>query len=66
MTYRETMTYRELLNELKQFTPEQLDQDVTIHVSGVDEFYALVGDYPIVESNDTCDVLDPGHKYLCI
>lgn len=60
------MTYRELLEELKHFTPEQLDQSVTIHVSGIDEFYSLVGDYPLVESDETCDVLDSGHKYLCI
>lgn len=60
------MKYRQLLEELKGFTPEQLDQDVTVHVSGVDEFYSLVGDDPIVESDETCDVLDPGHKYLCI
>lgn len=59
------MTYRDLLEELKNFTPEQLEQDVTIHVSGIDEFYPLVGDYPLCETDED-DVLDAGHKYLCI
>lgn len=60
------MTYAELLNELEKLTPEQLHQTVTVYVSGVDEFYPVVGDYPFPESDDTCDVLDPGHKYLVI
>lgn len=60
------MTWEDLKNAIKDFTEEQLKQDVTIYVSGEDEFYGLVGDYPLVESDDTCDQLDPGSKYLVI
>lgn len=60
------MTYADLFEALKGFSAEQLNQDVTVYVQGVDEFYAVVGDYPLVESDETCDVLDPGHKYLVI
>lgn len=60
------MTYQELKEALIEFTDEQLQQDVTIFVSGVGEFYGLVGDYPLVESDDANDVLDVGHKYLVI
>jgi hypothetical protein len=60
------MTWEDLKDMIKDFTEEQLKQTVTIYVSGVGEYYAPVGDYPLVESDDTCDVLDPGHKYLVI
>ena len=51
----------------KILTPEQLEQDVTVYVSGVDEFYGLVQDYPIaVAQSENTDVLDPGHTYLVI
>ena len=60
------MTYNELKHMLIEFTEEQLKQTVTIYVSGDGEFYSLVHDYPLVESDETCDVLDPGHKYLVI
>ena len=32
------MTYQDLLNELKTLKPEQLNQDVTVHLTEVDEF----------------------------
>jgi hypothetical protein len=60
------MTWEDLKDMIKDFTEEQLKQTVTIYVSGVDEYYAPVGDYPLVESDDTCDVLDAGSKYLVI
>ena len=60
------MTWEDLKDMIKDFTEEQLKQTVTIYVSGVDEYYAPVGDYPLVESDDTCDVLDVGSKYLVI
>ena len=59
------MTYEELKNALNNFTEEQLQQDVTIFVSEADEYYSLVGDYPLCES-EANDVLDAGHKYLVI
>ena len=60
------MTWQDLKDEINKFSEEQLKQDVTIFVSGVNEYYPVISDYPLVESDDTCDVLDPGHKYLVI
>lgn len=60
------MTYRELKEYLSNLSNEKLDLDVTVYVSGVDEYYPLTGDYPVVESDPTCDTLDPGHPYLVI
>ena len=62
-----TITYRELSQKISEMTQEQLDKDVTIYVSGVDEYYAVVGDYPLVVSDpEVNDVLDGGHPYLVI
>ena len=60
------MTWQDLKEQLANFTEEQLKQDVTVFVQGVGEYYPVVGDYPLVESDESCDVLDPGHKYLVI
>ena len=59
------MNYRQLLEELQQLNEEQLAQDVTVYVSGVDEYYALRSDYPVAIS-ETDDVLDGDHFYLVI
>jgi hypothetical protein len=62
-----SITYKDLLENLQAMTPEQLNQNVTVYVSGVDEFYSLVQDYPIaVAQPENNDVLDPGHTYLVI
>lgn len=62
-----SMTWKELKAEIESFTEEQINKDVTVYVSGVDEYYSLVSDYPLVESSeDTNDVLDPKSKYLVI
>ena len=59
------MTYRELAQQLSQLNDNQLDSDVTVYVSGVDEYYGVVGDNPFLES-EVDDVLDNGHPYLVI
>ncbi len=59
------MTYRELAEYISNLTDEQKDSDVTVFVSGVEEYYTLVGDYPALEANGD-DVLDDGHPYLAI
>lgn len=59
------MTYRELAEYISNLSDEQQNSDVTIYVSGVDEFYSLVGDYPIVEHFGD-DVLRHEHPYLVI
>lgn len=59
------MKYRDLLAQLKQLDSTQLDMDVTVYVSGEDEFYAAVHDYPF-EFTDVADVLDAHHPYIVI
>lgn len=60
-----TLTYRELIENLQALPDARLDDTVTVFVSGVDEFYPLVQDYPFVVA-DGSDQLDNGHAYLII
>ncbi len=61
------MTYRELIAELGKLNSEQLDCDVTVHLREIDEFYAVVTDYPLCLAVGTVeDRLDEGHPYLVI
>lgn len=60
------MTYADLLENLKALTAEQLNMDVTVLVSGVDEIYAPREDYPWAFSTEDDDRLDPGHPYIVI
>ncbi len=53
------MTYKELLEELRTASEEQLNQTVTVYVSG-DEYFPV--DETGIAAND--DVLDPGHFVL--
>jgi hypothetical protein len=60
------MTYIELLREIAIMTPEQQSQDVTVFVSGVNEYYGLAN-YPLCFTDPAVeDVLDPNHPYLVI
>jgi hypothetical protein len=59
------MTYAELIQRLQQATPEQLQQDVTVYVASVDEFYAVFTS-SVVEADDSIQVLDPGHIYFTV
>ncbi len=56
------LTYRELLEELKKLSQAQLEQNVTVHLTEVDEFVPVYGVCVAVE--DECDVLDAGHIVL--
>ena len=56
------MTYRELLEELKTVSAEQLDQQVAVHLIERDEYYPVQAVCVTVE--DECDVLDQGHLIL--
>lgn len=61
------MSYRELLVEISKMTPEQQAQTVTVFVTGENEYYSLMSDYPIAVSDPKVnDVLDPNHPYLVI
>lgn len=71
-----SLTYRELIENLKELPDERLDDDVIVFVSGLNEFYPLVTDYPFVVVNDEIQneytpgsqegVLDNGQPYLVI
>ena len=60
------MTYAELADTINSMTDEQLNTDVTVYVSGVDEFYSLSNDGSLMMSTDDNDVLDIDHPYLVI
>lgn len=55
------MTYAELLVRLSSLDIEQLKQTVTVHVNEVDEYYGVD---ILTTSDDSNDVLDPGHLVL--
>ena len=59
------MTYAELIQRLQQATPEQLQQDVTVYVASIDEFYPVFAS-SVMEADDDTQVLDPGHIYFTI
>jgi hypothetical protein len=56
------MTYRELLSRLNKATPEQLNNDVSVYLRPVDEFYPVA---KLIE-NQEYDILDIGHLYLLV
>jgi len=62
------MTYKELIENLSQLNDEALSKDVTVYVSGVDEFFGLRDDFllPLGLSGSENDVLDGGTPYLII
>ena len=55
------MTYRELLEELKQLTPTQLGQDVTVYLSDLDEYIAA---WEVGVAVEDQSVLDEDHIVL--
>lgn len=71
-----SMTYRELIENLKSLPDARLDDNVTIFARGVGEFYALVEDFPFVVADSEIQneftpgagdgTLDDGHAYLVI
>lgn len=62
-----TMTYREFSEQVNAMSEEQKNATVTIYVTGTDEFYSVVSDYPLrfVDSSNQ-DTLDSDHPYLVI
>jgi hypothetical protein len=59
------MNWAELGEMIAKMKQEDKQQDVTVFVSGVGEFYPTVGDYPFLQA-ESSDVLDEGHWYLVI
>ena len=58
------MTYKELLEKLKQLSPEQLDTDVTVLISNYDEFFPINNLLIMQDNHNHNDVLDQNHPYL--
>ena len=56
------MTYKELLNQLKSLSEEQLNSDVAVYDEGVDEYYQLKVE--LVFATEECQVLDVDHPIL--
>ena len=54
------MTYQDLLTDLQQFSPEQLQQTVTIFDPKEEEYIEAM----MFEVDDTQDVLDAGHYVI--
>lgn len=71
-----SLTYRELIENLRHIPDERLDDTVTVYVRGTAEFYPLAEDYPFAVVNKEFEdtnapgsqesALDDGHAYLII
>lgn len=59
------MTYKDLGEYIKNLSPDQLNQDVTVYVCGTDEYYPLLNEHPVMEA-DADDVLNIASPYLVI
>ena len=57
------MTYKKLLEKLRELNEEQLNRDVTVYDDYGDEYYGWV-EYGITDEN--IDVLDEGHPILIL
>jgi hypothetical protein len=56
------MSYKELLEQLQQLSPERLEDTVTVHDPYQDEYIAVVHTATTTET----DVLDENHFYLVL
>ena len=56
------LTYGELMNRIFEMTPEQRNQNVTVYVSVMDEFFPA-NSVRFADPNGV-DALDPEHPYL--
>lgn len=58
------LTYRELLRMLQSWSPERLDNHVSVYNNG--EFHELSGASIADPDNEASGILDPGHPFLRI
>jgi hypothetical protein len=56
------LTYKELLERLQGCSQEQLEQNVSIYISDIDEYYPVENTRIETET----DVLDEGHFVLVV
>lgn len=55
------MTYRELMNTIKELNDEQLDCDVSIFNVSIEEYFPATG---FGLTDGVADVLDPYHPFI--
>lgn len=60
---KKTLTYAELIENLKALPPERLQDTATVSVTGVGEIYPVMG---MEILNGDPDVPDPGHLVIVI
>jgi len=56
------ITYKQLLTELNKLTEEQLNSDVCVFDTAIDEYFQLNVEF--VYATDAQDVLDVGHPII--
>lgn len=56
------MNYRQLAEMILEQPEEVQNQDVTLFVPGIDEYYMAT----VAFTDDSCDVLDDGHMVITI
>ena len=61
-TTQPAMTYKDLLDQLQKLNPEQLNTDVAVHDTDIDEYYQSSVDF--VFATDECQVLDVDHPFI--
>lgn len=60
---KNTLTYAELLENLKQMPPEKLKDTATVFVTGTDEYYPVM---TVGVADEKQNVLDPWHWVMVI
>ena len=56
------MKYKELLQQLQQLSEDQLNEDVCVYDTAMDEYYQLYVE--LVYSTQECDVLNLDHPII--
>lgn len=58
------MTYRDLLNQLKDLSQERLDDDVTVYLTLSEETIPVNSSFTVSNSDPQAGILDEGHFVL--
>lgn len=58
------MTYRDLLNQLKDLPQERLDDDVTVYLALSEETIPANSSFTVSNSDPQAGILDEGHFVL--
>lgn len=58
------LTWKDVLNQLLTMTNDELADNATVHVGGLDEFYPIYGIGTSKDGDAADGILDYGHLYL--